>query len=156
MKLNKSVEQGIYVILILALQKDHLPLKSQLLSQRLKVSDSYLKKVLRKLVVAGLVNSSANKDGGYTLKRPVTEISLYDISQAVDNVGTLQLPELHLAKQVFPGDDAHIQRSEALAHTTFQKAQEDFNTVLKKALVSSLLEPSSYENGKIDWRETDF
>lgn len=49
MKINKSVEQAIYVLLILALQKDGEPLKSRILSAHLKVSDSYLKKILMKL-----------------------------------------------------------------------------------------------------------
>ena len=49
MKINKSVEQAIYVLLILALQKDGEPLKSRVLSTHLKVSDSYLKKILMKL-----------------------------------------------------------------------------------------------------------
>lgn len=46
MKVNKSVEQAIYVLVILALQKDHAPIKSRVLSQILQVSDSYLKKIL--------------------------------------------------------------------------------------------------------------
>lgn len=44
MKINKSVEQGVYVLLMMALQKDHAPVKSHVLSQILGVSDSYLKR----------------------------------------------------------------------------------------------------------------
>lgn len=53
MKISKSLEQATFVLLMLALQKEHWPIKSIVFSQRLGVSDSYLKKVLRKLVVAG-------------------------------------------------------------------------------------------------------
>ena len=53
MTVNRCVEQGIYVVLILSLQKDHRPLRSSELSDMLSVSDSYLKKVLRRLVLAG-------------------------------------------------------------------------------------------------------
>ncbi|WP_054759752.1 Rrf2 family transcriptional regulator [Secundilactobacillus collinoides] len=77
MKISKSVEQGIYVTLMLALQKNHTPVKSLVLSQRLEVSDSYLKKILRKLVVADIINSNASKDGGYTLKRSVETITFF-------------------------------------------------------------------------------
>ena len=42
MKINGSVAQGVYVLLMLAFQKDHPPLKSQVLSARLAVPDSYL------------------------------------------------------------------------------------------------------------------
>lgn len=64
MKINKSVEQAIYVLLILALQKDGGPLKSRVLSAHLKVSDSYLKKILMKLKKGGLIVASASKKRG--------------------------------------------------------------------------------------------
>ena len=151
MKLNKSIEQGLYVILILALQKNHTPLKSQLLSQRLEVSDSYLKKILRKLVVADLISSNAIKDGGYTLKQPVTELTLFDVSQAVDNLGNVQLPDLHLGERVFAGDQQHVQQSEKLVFQTFQKAQDKYNEELKSLTLDQLLMPGSFQNGAIDW-----
>ncbi len=71
----QSIEQGIYVVLMLALQKNHEPIKSYTMSQILDVSDSYLKKILRKLVIAGLINSNASKDGGFTLAKSVRDIN---------------------------------------------------------------------------------
>ena len=56
MIINQCVEQGIYVVLILSLEKDHRPLRSSELSTILSVSDSYLKKILRKLVWAGITS----------------------------------------------------------------------------------------------------
>lgn len=71
MKLNKSTEQAVYIVIILALQVNHHPLKSSLLAEILQVSDSYLKKILRKLVVAGIITSAASKDGGFQLKKNI-------------------------------------------------------------------------------------
>ncbi|MFO8479000.1 Rrf2 family transcriptional regulator, partial [Staphylococcus aureus] len=51
MKISKHFEQGIYVLLILATQEGQGAVKSQTLSEKLEVSDSSLKKILRKLVV---------------------------------------------------------------------------------------------------------
>ena len=152
MKISKSIEQGLYVVLMLALQQDHTPVKSQVLSQQLAVSDSYLKKILRKLVVADVIDSNASKDGGYTLKRSVEQITFYDVAQAVDNAGELQLPNLKLAEKVFPGDTTHIQKSQQLAADVFGTAQANFNQALSQQTVSQLLEPGSYEHGIIDWR----
>ena len=84
MKVNKSVEQGIYVLCILALQKGHTSVKSTTLSSLLQVSDSYLKKLLAKMVKADLITSAANRSGGYQLARPVQEITLYDVFSALD------------------------------------------------------------------------
>ena len=44
MKISKSLEQAIFVLLMLALQKDKTPVKSFILSKKLEISDSYLKK----------------------------------------------------------------------------------------------------------------
>lgn len=152
MKINKSVEQGIYVMLMLALQKDHRPLKSQIMSQRLAVSDSYLKKILRKLVVAGLIDSNASKDGGFTLHRSIEAVSLYDVCQAVEALGTLQLPNLKLADQLFPGSVEHIDQSTQRVTKAFEQAQSAMNTALQATQLSDLLEPGSYQTGIIDWQ----
>jgi Rrf2 family protein len=83
MKISSTFEQGIYVIMILALEKEHRPVKSKTMSQLLDVSDSYLKKVLLKLSRGHLVVSNASKRGGYVLARPADEISLKDVFIAV-------------------------------------------------------------------------
>lgn len=44
MKLSKHLEEAVYVLLILATQKDQQALKSKTLSNLLEVSDSSLKK----------------------------------------------------------------------------------------------------------------
>lgn len=61
---------------MLGLQKDNQSVKSNVMSKILKVSDSYLKKILRKLVLADLVISSASKDGGFQLKKSLNQITL--------------------------------------------------------------------------------
>lgn len=79
MKLNKSFEQAVYVLTMLALQENHTPVKSRVLSDILEVSDSYLKKILVKLTRAGLIQSNASKVGGYQLAQSVTTITLKDV-----------------------------------------------------------------------------
>ena len=71
-------------MLILSLEKDRRPLRSTELSAILSVSDSYLKKILRKLVLADIITSSRGKDGGFQLARSVEEISMYDIYAALE------------------------------------------------------------------------
>lgn len=153
MKISKSVEQGIYVILMLVVQREHTPLKSQLLSQRLEVSDSYLKKILRKLVIAGLIQSVASKDGGFVIKQNVTTITLYDVCAAVDELQTVVMPELHLAAKIFPGDAAHIRQSEALATAAFTAAHDAYCQSLKRVPLSNFLEADSFETGVVDWHQ---
>ena len=47
---------------------EHCVMTSTALSDRLNVSDSYLKKIIKALVKEGLVNSTTGKHGGFSLK----------------------------------------------------------------------------------------
>ena len=64
MKLKNSVEQAICLLIMIAHSDEKTPLKSYNISKSLGVSDSYLKKIIRQLVVAGLITSEAGKKGG--------------------------------------------------------------------------------------------
>ena len=48
------------------------------------IPSNYLVQILNELRTAGLINSRRGKQGGYALARQPSEISLYDIMQAVE------------------------------------------------------------------------
>lgn len=150
MKISKNFEQGIYVLLLLGTQKNHTPLKSSSLSRVLKVSDSSLKKILRKLVIRGLIDSSASKDGGFTLRKSITEITLYDVLRAIEGDEVIKYTMSHLAQSIFP-NKAHTLESENLVIKTLLNGQEAFISELSKVTLGDLLEAEAVEYGKIDW-----
>ena len=100
MKMSSAVEQSLVVLVMLELQKDHAPVKSYLLSDRLQVSESYLKKTMRKLVVAGIVDAIASKEGGFKLARPIANITLLDVYQAIEGDGSF-IHSTQLADRIF-------------------------------------------------------
>ena len=100
MRLSKKFEQGIYVVFMLALQLEGRPIKSHILSEKLEVSDSYLKKILAKLAKVNIVKSNASKNGGFQLARTINEISLYDIYQALEEEKEYRPPQ-DLAYKIF-------------------------------------------------------
>lgn len=151
MKLNKSFEQATYVITMLALQKDHQPVKSHVLSQVLQVSDSYLKKVLMKLSKAGLVVSNASKIGGYQLAKPVDDISLKDIFFALELQADV-LEFKHIAHQIYD-DESHVYQVEKLVRETLESGLDAFYDRLDSIKIINLLRPDAYEHGAIDWNE---
>ncbi len=151
MKVNRSVEQGIYVLCILALQKGHSSVKSTTLSSLLQVSDSYLKKLLAKMVKADLITSSANRSGGYQLARPVTEITVFDVFCALDqDKDVLELQ--HLSEHIFP-DQKHAGESEKKISEAFEKGFEGLYAELKKLRISDLLRREYLEEGFTDWNQ---
>lgn len=151
MKINQSLEQGIYVVLMLALQKDHTPVKSNVLSNILEISDSYLKKILRKMVVAGIITSSASKDGGFCLARSVDDITLYDVYLAVDG-GGIGISLSGMAHNIFV-DDEKLEKDEERVMSVFTKASESYEEQLKKLKLSDLLIKENYINGWTNWAD---
>ena len=72
MRIRKSFEQAICILLLIGTSEG--PLKRHELSKKLVVSESYLKKVTRQLVVAGLITSKASKLGGFILNKKMNDI----------------------------------------------------------------------------------
>jgi Rrf2 family transcriptional regulator, nitric oxide-sensitive transcriptional repressor len=61
----------------------------QTIAATTQVPPGYLSKVLQQLVRAGLLNSQRGLGGGFSLARPASELSVYEIVQAVDPVSRI-------------------------------------------------------------------
>lgn len=83
MHLTKSTEQAICIMVMLYFQERRIYLNSKEISDRLEISPTYLKKIMRKLVVSGLVKASTGVGGGYRY-RENKKVSLYEIYEAVN------------------------------------------------------------------------
>lgn len=149
MKINKSIEQGVFVIIMLELEKDHRPLKCPILSKNLGVSTSYLQKILHRLVEAGLVNSTASKDGGYTIAKKAKDITIADIMDAVDEV-KMDFDSARLAENLF-GNDSHVGKAERLVEGAFKSGINAMRDALSKISIEDLLEKDRNRNGSIEW-----
>lgn len=98
MKVKKSFEQAICILLLIGTSDN--PIKSHELSKKLAVSDSYLKKITRQLVVSGLISSKASKLGGFVLAKSIDKISLLDIFEAIEGKEPF-VETTHLVDKVF-------------------------------------------------------
>ena len=150
MKLSKHLEEAVYVLLILATQKDQQALKSKTLSKLLEVSDSSLKQVLRQLVVNNLIEATASKDGGFKLKKRINEISLKDVMAAVEGEEFISADLSYIGQRIFP-NKAHTLESESLVIETLTKAQNLYALELEKLKLSDLLLAEAMDNKTLDW-----
>ena len=149
MIVNQCVEQGIYVILILSLEKDHRPLRSTELSTVLSVSDSYLKKILRKLVLAGIIRSNSGKEGGFQLARSVEEISIYDVYAALEGE-SCDFKINGIGERIFiHGKD--FKDGEKAVIAVFDRANQAFCSELKRMQLSELVSEEYYREGTVDF-----
>lgn len=89
MKLTMSSEMGIHAVWFLATLDLGEPVLSSTVAQGISVSESYLIKVLKKLVVARILASRKGKRGGYMLKKKPQQISIGDIVRACEGTATI-------------------------------------------------------------------
>ncbi|MHA8137687.1 RrF2 family transcriptional regulator [Lactobacillaceae bacterium Scapto_B20] len=150
MKISKNFEQSVCILIMLALSKDHEPLTSALISKRLGVSESYLKKILSKLSNAGLITSKSGKSGGFTMEKSADSISFLDVYQAINNDKAIfeayGFAE-RIYSQIVKDEQNEIQRKIGQINGTFMN-------LLGKEKISFLLTDSNDNQiAPIDWQK---
>ncbi|EUJ29863.1 HTH-type transcriptional regulator iscR [Listeria grayi] len=151
MKLKNGIEQTICILIMLETQDKAKPLKSYTISERLGISDSYLKKVMRQLVVAGLVTSEAGKDGGFILAKKAEDFTMLDIYEAIEGKESF-IHSTNLAAKVFLYEDI-IEAKESEILNVFFEAEELFKIRLGQYKFSQLLMNTEQINKGVDWKE---
>lgn len=132
MKLKNSVEQAICLLIMIAHSDEKTPLKSYNISKSLGVSDSYLKKIIRQLVVAGLITSEAGKKGGVSLKKSPDKITLLDIFEAIEGKEPFARAT-GLVERVFLNGLKEVkEQKQAMILEAFNQAEKSYKEKLKK------------------------
>lgn len=86
MKLNSASEKAIAVIAYLSLNQTKSNSRSIDIATRLELSDSYTKKILRKLVIAKIISANSGTKGGYRLAKSAEDINLLMIIEAMEGL----------------------------------------------------------------------
>ncbi|WP_412989813.1 RrF2 family transcriptional regulator [Pediococcus siamensis] len=118
MKISSGWEQSIYVLLILSKLPENKAINSLALSERLNVSHSYLKKIIKTLVNEGLVKSSPGKSGGFSLATPLKDINFYNVFVAIEGRGRVFASQ-HILANVLDISKAEVENcavSQAMDH----------------------------------------
>src|SRR5215510_14151138 len=84
LRLTNAADYAIRAMLHMAcLPEDGVALRSDI-ARIQSIPSSFMAKILRSLVKAGLLRSTRGVNGGFALARPATEISLLDIVEAIE------------------------------------------------------------------------
>ncbi|MCD9025077.1 RrF2 family transcriptional regulator [Cohnella silvisoli] len=89
MKYSQATDYALHAMLHLVTAVPNKPVGVQLLAEKLGVSQTYLSKMMTKLVKAGLIQSAPGANGGYRLRRKQEEISFLDIIHAIEGTASL-------------------------------------------------------------------
>ena len=136
---------------MLYLQDRHVFLNSKEISQRLNISPTYLKKIMRKLVVNDLVKANTGIGGGYKYKSN-KKVTLYDIYVALNDEVEIFALKTDYVSKIFEGALAVDKR-----YSKYLKKVNTVNKAIKSSLeeitIENLVEDILEENSKIrlDW-----
>ncbi|MGB9689658.1 RrF2 family transcriptional regulator [Thermogutta sp.] len=84
--LTKTTISGLKALVFLGLHPDHQPVSPRVIAQAFGESPTYLAKVLRQLVKAGILKAQRGVAGGVSLNRSPEQISLLSIVEACQGV----------------------------------------------------------------------
>lgn len=145
MQLSRSLEQACCVLGIIA-KHDGSPVTNAELNTRMNVSLSYLTKVTRKLVVAGLITSAHGVKGGYVLAHSMDSITLRMVVDAIEGDRPF-FRSSGVIERVFVSQKTAARKGVSLLETAFQDAEklwrEKLNTTTMQHVVSGALAEST-------------
>lgn len=118
---------------------NHFPRKAHEISECTKVPPSYLHKVLAALSRADLVNSKRGPSGGFTLSRPASEISAYEVIQAVD-------PWKRIVK--CPIDDPAHEKELCPLHRHLASTQDSVECAFRKSSIRDLIDRAHLDESR--------
>jgi Rrf2 family protein len=84
MQITRQTEYAIRTMLELARAPQDEFVSTRFISEQQDIPEDFLKKTLKLLVLAGLINTQRGVKGGIALARPAGEITLVDIIEAVE------------------------------------------------------------------------
>jgi Rrf2 family protein len=138
LKLTKGFEQAACIIVLLATQDPGIALSSQEINKRLKCSPTYLRKIIRKLVVSKLVNSVSGNNGGFTLATSAENINLLQVVEALE--GPIEtFSDTELISEVFKEFPFITDQGTAILKNAFAQADQLWRDSLKKKTVHQLI-----------------
>jgi len=138
MKLSSRSQYAITAMLELALHEDSKPITLFDISQKQKISLSYLEQLFARLRSQKLVRGRRGPGGGYVLARSTDDISVADIVAAVDDVPTED-----------SGEDA-ISSEGVSSDILWHNLSSQIYSYLQEIKLSQFLQKNSSDNGNLE------
>lgn len=153
MKLTNATEKACAVVAILATQKDKTPIPSAIIVERLHISDSYTKKLLRKLVVGNVISSAPGNSGGFSLKRELSEINMLEIVEAIEGK-VVTYPGYGTLNHAFSEFPEQIEHGELVMKNVFLEADQKWRNSLQVQTLDVIFKKTFGERVvEVNWLE---
>lgn len=139
LKVSKSYIQAIAVVVILAELPEGIYVKSKDLSEAMQVSHAYLLKIGKELRNAGIIESSASRNGGYCLKKPIEDILFLDLFEVFEGAGSFSSEAIDsVLHTLFKSDDL-LKRAGDKGIQIAEEAEGTYKAVLAKHSIAEIV-----------------
>lgn len=139
MKLTNATEQALAIMAILSIQTTDVPVSSESIYTKLSVSQSYVRKLLRKLVVSKLIGGVSGNNGGFYLEKETSDITLLEIVEAIE--GPLEtFPNMGVLQRAFSEFDEYAQNGHNIVSSFFSEADQAWEEKLRTISIQEVLE----------------
>lgn len=116
---SQTVEYALRAIVTIA-QHDGQPRTAQQISKLAQVPGPYLSKMMQGLARAGIVNSQRGLHGGFVLAKVATELTVWEVMEAVDPMQRIHECPLKLKSHAKTLCPLHRRLDNAMAHVEEQ------------------------------------
>ena len=84
LKINRQTDYAVRVVLALAKRGEGIKLSSAEIQREMLIPKSFMTRIVAQLAHHGLINTFPGRDGGLTLPRPASKITLKDVVEAFE------------------------------------------------------------------------
>ena len=135
MQINRATDYAVRVMIHLAMIPVAARVNGPALAFAIEAPESFISKVLQKLVQAGLIRSHRGTRGGFQLARKATDISLLEVVEAIEGPTQLNL--------CVPNGENCSHKDWCAAHPVWLEAQNALVRVLGASTIESLARTSA-------------
>jgi Rrf2 family protein len=130
MIINRTIGHALVAVGFIATNSEDGPVLAILISKEYDIAVEFLHKILQDLVRAGVLRSKRGPRGGFSLARPIEEITMLQIIEAVDG---LLVNHLNIAEHA--GNTPFSLKMEAICQKATKAVREIYgNATLDKVL----------------------
>lgn len=126
----RSVEYAFRIMAYAALMAEERPIKTAEFAAEVNIPVFYLSKILRRMVVAGLLNSTKGHGGGFVLARPAHKIRFIQVLEAIEQ-------KIGVRQCVF-GWDVCSDKTPCVLHQRWSELNNTFQDWARKTTLADL------------------
>ncbi len=129
--LSRSAEYALRIMAYMAVYSSEEPIRAKDLATEVNIPGSYLSKIMRRMVTAGLLKGSRGHGGGFLIAKPPSKIKFSHILEAIEGGAPLARP------CVF-GWDICSDKSPCVLHSEWKKIKRSYEGWARKTSLADL------------------